>query len=57
MLELEAQELRSKLEIIEKREIEKKSSDEKRRKEELDFLKYQGGHLDTFLKSMSAGSK
>ena len=54
-LELEVQELRSKLEIVEKREIEKKASDEKRRKEELDFLKYQGQHLDSFLKQMNAG--
>eukprot|EP01035_Chromulina_nebulosa_P020137 gene20137-26145_t len=54
-LELEVLELRSKLEIIEKREIEKKSADEKRRKEELDFLRYQGQHLDSFLKQMNAG--
>jgi dynein light intermediate chain, axonemal len=54
-LDLEVQELRSKLEIIEKREIEKKASDEKRRKEELDFLKYQGQHLDSFLKQMNIG--
>jgi Axonemal dynein light chain len=54
LLELEVQELRSKLEIIEKREAERKAADEKRRKEELDFLKYQGQHLDTFLKQMNA---
>ena len=54
LLELEVQELRSKLEIIEKREAERKSADEKRRKEELDFLKYQGQHLDSFLKQMNA---
>jgi dynein light intermediate chain, axonemal len=42
------------LEIIEKREAERKAADEKRRKEELDFLKYQGQHLDTFLKQMNA---
>lgn len=53
-LELEVQELRSRLEIIEKREVERKQADEKRRKEELDFLKYQGQHLDSFLKQMSA---
>lgn len=53
-LDLEVQELRSKLEIIEKREVERKQADEKRRKEELDFLKYQGQHLDSFLKQMSA---
>jgi dynein light intermediate chain len=52
--ELELHELRSKLEILEKREAERKAADDKRRKEELDFLKYQGQHLDSFLKQMNA---
>ncbi len=52
-LELELNNLKSKLEIIEKRETERKASDDKRRKEELDFLKYQGQHLDSFLKQMN----
>jgi dynein light intermediate chain len=54
-LELEVQELRSKLEIVNKREQERKEADEKRRKEELDFLRYQGQHLDTFWKQMNNG--
>lgn len=53
-LELEVYELRSKLDMIEKRENERKNADEKRRKEELDFLKYQGQHLDSFLKQMNS---
>lgn len=53
-MELEVQELRSQLDIVEKREMERKSADEKRRKEELDFLKYQGQHLDSFLKQISS---
>jgi dynein light intermediate chain len=53
-LELEVYELRSKLEIVEKREAERKTADDKRRKEELDFLKYQGQHLDSFLKQMNS---
>jgi dynein light intermediate chain, axonemal len=53
-LELEVYELRSKLDIVEKREAERKAADDKRRKEELDFLKYQGQHLDSFLKQMSS---
>lgn len=53
-LELEVHELRSKLDIIEKRETERRNTDEKRRKEELDFLKYQGQHLDSFLKQMNS---
>jgi len=52
--EHELQELRSKLELIEKRESERKASEDRRRKEELDFLKYQGQHLDSFLKQMNA---
>ena len=52
--ELEMYELRSKLEITEKRETERKAADDKRRKEELDFLKYQGQHLDSFLKQMNS---
>lgn len=56
-LELEVQELRSKLEIIEKREIERRNAEEKKRKEELDFLKYQGQHLDSFLKQMNSVAK
>lgn len=53
-LELELQELRSKFDMMEKRENERRSADEKRRKEELDFLKYQGQHLDSFLKQMNS---
>lgn len=56
-LELEVQELRSKLEIIEKREAERRTTEEKKRKEELDFLKYQGQHLDSFLKQMNTTNK
>lgn len=54
LLELEVQELRSELDTIEKRELERKVADEKRRKDELDFLKYQGQHLDSFLKQTHA---
>jgi dynein light intermediate chain, axonemal len=53
-LELEVQDLKSQLEISEKRELERKAADDRRRKEELDFLKYQGTHLDTFLKQISS---
>ena len=53
-LELELQELRSKFDMMEKRENERRLADERRRKEELDFLKYQGQHLDSFLKQMNS---
>jgi dynein light intermediate chain len=55
-LENQVLELRNKVEVIEKRESERKALEEKKRKEEVDFLKYQGQHLDTFLKSVG-GSK
>ena len=51
-LEMEASELRSKSDILEKRENERRAADEKRRKEEVDFLKHQHQHLDQFLKQM-----
>lgn len=54
-LESQLQELRNKVEVIEKREAEKRNLEEKRRKEEIDFLKYQGQHLEAFLKQLGAG--
>ena len=47
-MELEVTELKSQIEIAERREAERKAADDKRRKEEQDFLKYQGQHLDSF---------
>jgi len=55
-LESKVTELRNKVEIIEKRGHEQKALDDKKRKEELDFLKYQGQHLDSFLRQLG-GSK
>lgn len=40
------------VEVIEKGESERRSVDDKKRKEEVDFLKYQGQHLDSFLKQI-----
>ncbi|KAI9993979.1 hypothetical protein PInf_016508 [Phytophthora infestans] len=48
-------ELTNKLEVIEKRAAERKALQEKKFKEELDFFKYQGQHLDAFLKSAGGG--
>ena len=53
-MELEVTELKSQFEIAERREAERKAADDKRRKEEQDFLKYQGQHLDSFLKQISS---
>jgi dynein light intermediate chain len=52
-LELELANLRTTLEIQEKRDAERRTAEEKRMKEELDFLKYQGQHLDSFLKQIN----
>jgi dynein light intermediate chain len=40
---------------VEKREAERRQLDEKKRKEELEFLRHQGKHLDNFLKHIGSG--
>ncbi|KAF0687132.1 Aste57867_21103 [Aphanomyces stellatus] len=50
-------ELTNKLEVIEKRGSERRALQEKRYKEEIEFLKYQGQHLDAFLKSAGGAGK
>jgi dynein light intermediate chain len=51
-LEVQVAELRNKLEVIEKRGAERKALEDKKRKEEIDFLKHQGQHLDSFLRQL-----
>merc|ERR1712139_497615 len=46
-------EYHNKVEVIEKRESERRALDEKKRKEEIEFLTYQGQHLDAFYKSVT----
>lgn len=48
--------VRGQVEVIEKGESERRAVDDKKRKEDIDFLKYQGQHLDSFLKQIG-GSK
>jgi len=55
-LETTVAELRHKLGVVEKRCNERKALEDKKRKEELEFLKYQGQHLDSFLRQLG-GSK
>lgn len=50
-------ELRNKVEVNEKRANERRQLEEKKRKEEIDFLKYQGQHLDQFLKHLGVSGK
>merc|ERR1711924_147492 len=54
-LENQVLELRNKVEVIEKRESERRNLEDKKRKDEVGFLKYQTAHLDTFLKSLGGG--
>merc|ERR1712193_243541 len=49
-LEARVVELKNKCEAIERREAERRAIDERKRKEEIDFLKHQGQHLESFLK-------
>ena len=51
-LENEVLELRNKVDVIEKRSQERRALLEKKRKEEIDFCKYQGQNIDSFLKSL-----
>ena len=44
-------ELKNKCDAIERRENERRQVDERKRKEEIDFLKHQQQHLDAFMKS------
>mmetsp|Transcript_90661 Transcript_90661/g.194422 ORF Transcript_90661/g.194422 Transcript_90661/m.194422 type:complete len:251 (+) Transcript_90661:91-843(+) len=44
-------ELKNKCEAVERRESERRTIDERKRKEEIDFLKHQQQHLESFLKS------
>merc|ERR1711933_405561 len=44
-------ELKNKYQAIERRESERRAIDERKRKEEIDFLRHQQQHLESFLKS------
>merc|ERR1712146_652096 len=45
-------ELKNKLDAIERREQERRTIDERKRKEEIDFLKHQGQHLESFSRAL-----
>jgi dynein light intermediate chain, axonemal len=46
-------ELKNKLSAIERRNAERKDQEDKKRSAEIEFLKYQEKHLQTFLKSVT----
>jgi dynein light intermediate chain len=52
LLEAQVLALRAKLDVVERRQAERRVLDDKRRAEELSYLKHQAKHLDLFLKSM-----
>ena len=45
------------VEVVEKRASEHKAMADKKRKDEIDFLKYQGQHLDQFLRQLGPAAK
>jgi dynein light intermediate chain len=51
-LEGQVQALRSRIDVVERRQGERRVLDEKRRAEELAYLKHQAKHLDAFMKTM-----
>ena len=53
-LENEIAELRAVLENIEKNDADRKNNEEKKHKEEMDYLRYQQQQLDGFLKQLMA---
>ena len=51
-LEAQVIELKNQCEALERREAEKQAIDDRKRKEEIEFLKHQGAHLESFLASI-----
>lgn len=51
-LEAQVVELKNQCEAIERRESEKRAIMDRKRKEEIEFLKHQGSHLESFLNSV-----
>lgn len=53
VLETQVSTLRTKLDVLERRQVEKRALDEKRRADEITYLRHQGKHMDAFMKSMT----
>lgn len=45
-------ELRNQADAIERREAEKRAIEDRRKKDEIEFVKHQGQHLESFLGSI-----
>jgi dynein light intermediate chain len=57
MYEEKAEELRKKKDALERQVKERKLAEDKKRAEEIDFLKYQANHLQNFLRSVNEANK
>jgi len=55
--EEKVEELKKKKEALEKQIKDKKIAEDKKRAEEIDFLKYQANHLHNFLRSVNEANK
>eukprot|EP00391_Amoebophrya_sp_Ameob2_P011065 CAMPEP_0178993558 /NCGR_PEP_ID=MMETSP0795-20121207/6769_1 /TAXON_ID=88552 /ORGANISM="Amoebophrya sp., Strain Ameob2" /LENGTH=68 /DNA_ID=CAMNT_0020685629 /DNA_START=483 /DNA_END=689 /DNA_ORIENTATION=+ len=51
-LEAQVVELKNQAEAIERREAEKRAIEDRKKREETEFLKHQGQHLESFLSSV-----
>ena len=56
-LEERAEEMKKKKEALEKQFKDRKLAEDKKRAEEIDFLKYQANHLQNFLRSVNEANK
>ena len=52
-----AEELKKKKELLDREIKDRKLAEEKKRAEEIDFLKYQATHLQNFLRSVNEANK
>lgn len=55
--EEKVEELKKRKEALEKQIKERKLAEDKKRAEEIDFLKYQANHLQNFLRSVNEANK
>ena len=57
LLEERSEELKKKKELLERQIKDRKLAEDKKRAEEIDYLKYQATHLQNFLRSVNEANK
>ena len=57
LLEERSEELKKKNELLERQIKDRKLAEDKKRAEEIDYLKYQATHLQNFLRSVNEANK